>query len=253
METADIKKKIGILGGMGPEATARLFSLTIEYTQAGNDADHIPVFINNDTQIPDRTEAILGRGPSPLPALIEAASKLQNAGADLILMPCHTAHHYHSEIVSHLRIPFLNMIEEVAAEIHGFTPAIKNIGLLATTGTVRTGLFQNALSAHGLVAVIPAQPLQTMVMEAIYGPEGLKAGYKTQPKEILSKVADQLISENIHAMVTGCTEISLVLDQGDLSVPVFNSLGILARAGIRAAGYPLREPPAPDSSPTSTT
>lgn len=238
---------------MGPEATARLFYLTIEYTRAERDADHIPVFINNDTQIPDRTDAILDRGPSPLPALIEAAQKLQNAGAELILMPCHTAHHYHSEIVSHLQIPFLNMIEEVATEIRGFIPAIKNVGLLATTGTIRTGLFQNALSARGMAAVIPAPSLQARVMEAIYGPEGLKAGHKMQPKQILREVVDLLMTENIQAVVTGCTEISLVLDQGDLSVPVFNSLRILARAGILAAGYPLVEPPANGPSYSSIT
>ena len=110
------KKTIGILGGMGPEATARLFQLIIDHTQADTDEDHIPVIIHNEPRIPDRTEAILGRGPSPLPALIDAAVRLQAAGAQLILMPCHTAHHYHPDIVVHLQVPFLNMIEEVVWE-----------------------------------------------------------------------------------------------------------------------------------------
>jgi aspartate racemase len=231
------KKTIGILGGMGPEATVYLFDLIVKKTRADKDGDHIPMIIMNNPEIPDRTAAIIGEGDSPLPLLNKTARDLEMAGADFLVMPCVTAHFYYPDIEKKISIPFIHMIRETVNHLVETLPELKIFGLLATTGTLQTRLFQQGLQKVKKEVIIPDPEKQKRVMEAIYGKEGIKAGFKESPGKILSQMAAHLEKNGAQAIIAGCTEIGLVIEHLDIDPPKIKPLHILASASIKMAGY----------------
>lgn len=237
-----MKKTIGILGGMGPEATVRLFRLIVEGTKAENDQEHIPIIIYNNPKIPDRTGAITGQNESPLPALIEGSKFLEKAGADFIVMPCHTAHHYFDEIIKEIGIPFLHLQRETVKFVEKEFPVIKHVGLVATTGTVKTGLFPSVFAEGSKgIQIMEASPRsQELVMEAIYGEHGIKAGHKEEPRHLLLGVIREYKVRKAEAIIAGCTEVSLALQKEEMGLPVIEPLRIMAQKAIQEAGYPLK-------------
>ena len=236
-----MNKTIGILGGMGPEATIYLFRLIVKLTGANKDQEHIPIIVWNNPHIPDRTAAILGQGPSSLPFLIEGAVFLEKAGANLILMPCVTAHYYYKEIIKNIATPFLNLLEETANYLHQELRRVRKVGLLATDGTIQSGLFQELFEKSGVDVVIPDPGKQNLVMKALYQKDGIKAGFKDHPREMILHVLHHLLEKNVEAVIAGCTEIPLVLNQFDMPVLFLDPLRILAEKSIREAGYELKE------------
>jgi aspartate racemase len=232
-----MSKTIGILGGMGPEATIYMFRLIVKLTKVEKDQDHIPIIVFNNPKIPDRTAAIVRGGPSPLPYLVDSAIFLEKAGADFILMPCVTAHYFYKEIVKHITIPFLHLLEESLRYVKRELGHVKRIGLLATEGTVQTGLFQELFNKNGIEIVVPKKEGQNLIMKALYQKEGVKAGYKELPKKMILQVLQQLIRDKVEGVIAGCTEIPLVISQSDMETPFINPLRIVARKSIRKAGY----------------
>lgn len=230
------KKTIGILGGMGPEATSDLFRNIVLFTDAKEDPDHIQIFINNNPQIPDRTAYILKKGPSPVPALIESARQLESWGVDFIIIPCNTAHYFYDEIISVVSIPVLNMIDEAARWAKVNLPAINRFGLLSTLGTYHTGLYEKYFEKQGLKIIVPEKDCQYMTMEAVYGEKGLKAGYRKIPFTLLEKVVNHLLIKGVDAIIGGCTEISLIVAELKLKIPVLNPVIVLAKRSIEFAG-----------------
>lgn len=228
---------IGILGGMGPEATADLFKRMIRATPAEKDQDHLRVIIDSNPKIPDRTAAIIGGGPSPLPGMTRTAKNLEKAGADLIVIPCNTAHYYYEELKRSVGIPILNMVELTAQIIREKFPKVKRVGLIGTTGTVRAGIYNRALEKSGVEVIYPPEKLQDKVMEAIYS--DIKAGRILEGKEIIAKVACQLIEEGAEIIICGCTEVSSVLKSEDEPVPVVDPSQILAETAV-AVSSPRR-------------
>ncbi|MEM3542446.1 MAG: amino acid racemase [Candidatus Methanomethylicia archaeon] len=226
-------KVIGILGGLGPEATAELFIRIIKATPAKRDQDHIPIIIFNNPKIPDRTAAILYGGESPLIELIKTAQRLERAGADFIIMPCNTAHYYYDELKSSVKIPFLNMIELTAEYVAKVYPNVKFVGLLATTGTVKTGLYQKFFEKYGFKIIVPSDEDQRIVMSGIY--DGVKAGNLDLGRKLLLDIANKLIDRGSELMILGCTEVSVVIKSGDLRVPVVDPLQILAEEAVKFA------------------
>ncbi|AGT34197.1 hypothetical protein OCC_13515 [Thermococcus litoralis DSM 5473] len=150
-----MEKVIGILGGMGPLATVDLFKRIVLKTPAKKDQDHPRIIIYNNPKIPDRTAYILGKGENPLPELIDSAKKLEKWGADFIIMPCNTAHYFADEIQKAIKIPLINMIEETASYVEAL--GVKRVGILATTGTIVSGIYQKALKKRGIEALIPSE------------------------------------------------------------------------------------------------
>lgn len=232
-----MSQTIGILGGMGPEATIRMFNLIVKLTKAEKDQEHIPVVIFNNPKIPDRTLAIIEEGPSPLPTLIEGAKLLENTGASFIIMPCHTAHYYYKEIIKHISIPFLHLQEETGRYLEQKFGDLKRFGLLATTGTVKTGLFQTILNERGLEVIVPETACQETLMTSIYGKKGIKCGFKKYPRELVQKVIVHLRERDVEAIIAGCTDISLVLNREELHLPVIDPLKIIAEVAIQKSGY----------------
>ncbi len=231
------KQAIGIIGGMGPMATLDLFGKIIANTDAHTDAEHIRVYIDCHTGIPDRTQAILNGGESPVPYLWDSARKLAAMGADFLLIPCNTSHYYYTQICEGAPVPVVNMIEETAKELA--TSGVTKIGLLATDGTCRSGVYQAALAAHGIESLCPNEAEQREVMRLIY--DGVKADAPTFDTARLTAMIDRLKAEGAQRILLGCTELPLGFDRYGLSrEDTVDPALILARAAIRRAGYPVK-------------
>ena len=236
-----MKKTIGILGGMGPEATAYFFSLIIKHTAAAKDQEHVAVLIYSLPQIPERTAAILGRGPSPVPLLRKGVRTLARAGADFIVIPCITVHGFLPDIRRASPVPVLSLLEETLASVKKKNPSLKRAGLLASTGTVRSGLFARTFAKAGVQIITPLAKDQAKLMEAIFGKRGIKAGFvEGLPKRLVLGVARRLAKRGAEAIIAGCTEIPLVLRDEHIPVPLIEPMRIAAQASVVKAGYKLR-------------
>lgn len=236
------EKVIGVLGGMGPEATLSCYARILRNTRAEKDQDHLRVIIDSNAKVPDRTEAILGKGPSPVPALVQSAVGLAQAGADFIIIPCVSAHAFLDQIQSQCPIPILSMLDVVAEAVAQLTPTVKTVGLLATTGTISSGLFQKRLARGGIATLVPDEAGQKQVMRAIYDIKRLEPARSREAiTSDLVSIARTLTLGGAQAMVAGCTEIPLALSQSNLTTPYVDSLLALAHAAIRYAGGRLSE------------
>jgi aspartate racemase len=234
---------IGVLGGMGPEATNRLCALITELTPVSKDQDHIPVITFNNSLIPERVGAIAGKTKSPLPEMIRTARVLEQAGADMLLMPCNLAHYFIDEVQREIRVPLLNMIEETVKHVVARYPNVRKVGLLASTQTIKHGLYHRSFAQSQRDVLSPeASEQESKVMEAIYGPEGIKCGHKDVPRAMLMEAALKLAEAGAQLMIAGCTEVSLVLERGLLPFPVVDPMEIIARVAIEKAraGYGRR-------------
>lgn len=227
------EKVIGILGGMGPEATIDLFYKIIKLTPAEKDQDHLRIIIDNNPKIPDRIAAISGKGEDPLPALQETARNLEKAGADFIIIPCNTAHYFLPSIQESVKIPILNMIEETAKETQKRIPQLQKVGLLASIGIYETEIYHQQFKKFNIVVISPEEKDKEEVMNAIYA---VKAGdLSNEVKGNIIKIAQKLIDKEAEAIITGCTEIPLILKEGDVSVPIIDPTRILAKAAVQKA------------------
>ena len=231
------KQAIGIIGGMGPMATLDLFGKIIANTDAKTDAEHIRVYIDCHTGIPDRTQAILNGGESPVPYILESAKKLAAIGADFLLIPCNTSHYYYAQISEDAPVPVLNMIEETAKELK--RRGVSCVGLLATDGTCRSGVYQKALAACGIQALCPTDEEQAEVMGLIY--RGVKADAPAFDTTRLAAMIERLKKEGAQSILLGCTELPLGFDRYGLSrEDTVDPAEIVARVAIKRAGYAVK-------------
>ena len=233
-------KTIGILGGMGPEATLDCFGKIIKNTPAQNDQEHLRVVIDSNPKVPDRTAAIIDNGESPVPVIVSGCAALKGAGADFIIIPCVSAHFFLAEIQAQTKLPIISIFDAVAESIVRNYPGINTVGLLGTTGTIEGGLFQNRLAQERIKTIVPDSELQSEIMAAIYDIKNAESPRtRSEVTADLVAAAQSLISQKqngAQAIIAGCTEIPLALKQEDLSVPYFDSLTILSRAAIVEAG-----------------
>lgn len=227
-------KMIGVLGGMGPAATADFYQKIIRATPAKTDQEHLKVLIFSNPQVPDRTAAIRGEGPDPLPVLVAGAEVLARGGADFITIPCVTAHHYYEALQRAVSVPILHLIGEAVTAVVNEYPGFHCLGLLATTGTLQSRLFEPYFEPRGFSIVTPDAAVQaSAVMEAIYA---IKHGEPLErSRRLIREAADHLRARGAEAIVAGCTEVPLILQDGDLPVPVIDPTWILAQAAVRRA------------------
>lgn len=226
------KRILGIFGGMGPEATANLYLLIVKLTPAAKDQDHIPTLIYSLPQVPDRMTAIKKKDKSIIPYLKEGVIRLEKAGASFIAIPCNTVHYFYDDMQQVVNIPIIHMIRETALEVTIKYPNIKTVGLLATTGTLQSGLYEKELKAKGLKVVIPDEKIEeNNVMKAIYG---IKSGMDRKACEDLLAVAgDNVEKKGAEVIVLGCTEIPLAFNPERAHVPVVNATKVLAQRAIK--------------------
>lgn len=173
-----MEKTIGILGGMGPEANAYFYELIIKNTKARKDQEHIRTIIYANPEVPARTDAIMEGGESPLPYLVEGVRILKGMGADFIVMPCVTAHYWLPEILAQERVSFLSLLDEAILYGQRKIPGLKKAGLISSTGTLKSRLFHDAFEKKGVEVIAPNEEEQGLVMEAIFGEKGIKAGFE---------------------------------------------------------------------------
>lgn len=226
----------GIIGGLGPMATAYLLELIIDMTDAKTDQEHLDAIIFNRPSVPDRTAYILDHSkPSPVPPMIDMAKKLEALGVCAIGTPCVTAHSFHEELQRSVNVPFINMVQETAAYLKN--AGCQKAGIMATTGTVHNGLFQRALSESGLAYALPDDAMQQYVMSLIY--DCVKAG-EPADMEKFRTVSDALRKEGCDAIILGCTELSIIKRDNEIGSGYLDALEVLAHAAILACGKNIK-------------
>ena len=228
-----MSRTVGVIGGMGPAATLDFCGRVLALTPASADQDHLRLIVDNNPHVPDRNKAIAGQGPSPAPVLAAMARGLKGAGADLLVMPCNTAHAFAAEVRAATDLPFIDIIETTAAAALAAMPGLRRAGVLGAAGCLDAGLYQAAFRARGVEALVPTGGLRERFMTLLYA---IKTGH-TGPKATaeMAAIAGVLVDQGAEAIIAGCTEVPLVLGAGDLAVPLVNSTDALALATIAAA------------------
>ena len=231
-------RTIGILGGMGPLATVDLFRRIVEMADSPNDQGHPRVLIDSNTNISHRTAAILNGGAAPLPEMVRSALLLERGGADVLIMCCYTPHNFSPEICRFVHLPFLNMLEETAKA--ALDKGFKSVGLLATDGTIRSGVYAREFEHHGIELLTPGPEGQKALMEMIYS--GVKAGKTTWPTEAVAQVLSDLAGRGARAAVLGCTELPLAFENYRIEspLPLLDPTAILAKSALMAVGSKIR-------------
>jgi aspartate racemase len=227
-------KCVGVLGGLGPAATADFFSKVVMATPAAADQDHLHIIIDNNPKVPNRNEAVAGTGVSPAPVLAEMASRLETAGADFLVMVCNAAHAFQDAITDAVSVPFVSIIEETSDAVKTQVPAGAKVGVLASSGCLGTDLYQDALAARGLHALVPEAATKDAFMRLLYR---IKAGDDDvrAVRVDMCQLAEHFIDQGAQAIIAGCTEVPLVLSSNDLSVPLINSTDVLVARTIAYA------------------
>lgn len=225
------RKIAGVLGGMGPDATVDFMAKVIALTPAGKDQDHVHMIVDHNPAVPNRQTAILGDGEDPGPALAAMAGRLERAGADFLVIPCNTAYVFRDAVRNNTQIPLISIIDVTVAAVleHG----AKRVGVLATDGCLRSGVYQDALAAAGLERVLPDDDEIDALMVLV---NRIKAGDKSDDVSAgVRKLAGALQERGAAAIIAGCTEIPLVLDDASIDIPLISSTQVLARETVRYA------------------
>jgi len=224
------QKILGVVGGVGPSATVDFMDKIIRHTPASRDQDHIRMIVDHDPTIPDRTAYLLGEGADPTASILAACKRLEAYGADLIAIPCNTAHAFVEPIQRDLTIPIINMLLETAQCVEDQHGGVKTIGLLATNGTLKSRIYHDLIEQMGRTVVVPDEVHQCLVMKAIYA---VKAGNTegTNLEEFRLALA-HVINAGAELVILGCTELPLLsarIEMNRESIPVLDPGEILAR------------------------
>ena len=218
---------------MAPLSTEDLYHKIILATPAQRDQDHLHVIIEADPSVPDRSSFLRGNGPDPLPALTRGARRLADAGADFIAIPCNTAHAFLPELRTRVAVPFLAMVAETAERVRADYPQARRVGILATEGTIATGLYHATLRARGLEPLQPDEAGQRLVSAAIEAVKGGDTG--PEPGAWLVEAGEALIAAGAEVLLAACTELPLVLTPAMVPVPLLDPTQVLAEAAVREA------------------
>ena len=233
-EVKNKEKVVGIIGGMGPEATVDLMHRIIHLTPVTDDIDHIHVLVDNNPKIPSRIKALIeGNGEDPAPCMIKMAQGLEEQGADFLAMPCNTAHHYYSRIAEAVNVPFMNMVELTADHVKSAQPNIKKIGLLASSALQIIHLYEPWFAKHNVEVMYPAPEHQEKVMAFI---RSVKANKQTAEQLVdYHRAAEDLAAQGAEGLIIACTELSVVGDQLRTELPTYDASDLLAKSIVSEA------------------
>lgn len=225
-------KKLGVIGGLGPMATVYFLQLVTQMSQAETDQEHMEILLHSNPRIPDRTDYILGQSrESPLPMMAQAGRGLVGQGAELIAIPCVTAHYFRPQLEEMLQVPVIDAPKETALYLK--EAGVSRVGIMATDGTVSCGLVQKVLAEQKMECILPDSICQAMVMSLIY--EDLKAGKPADLKK-LEAVSGQLFREGAEVVLLACTELSLVKRDFTMGKGYLDVLEVLARRAVISCG-----------------
>ena len=231
--------RLGVLGGMGPQATNTFYQFVIDRTDARSDQEHVNALILSDSEMPDRTSAILGSEKdreAVYRRLLADARLLEGAGCTCIAVPCNTSHFFLDRVQEQIGVPILHMIRETARLLT--SRGLKRPGVLATDGTIQTELYQKEFSAAGIEAVIPSPEAQKLVMSLIY--DDVKAGRDGDPQKFAA-VHQDLLAQGCDCGVLACTELSVFADKHHLPPFYTDAMAVLAERSVQACHKPLRD------------
>ena len=223
---------LGVIGGMGPAATADFFAKLIEETPAACDEDHIPTLIVSDPRLPGRPAAILEDGPSPLPALLAIRGKLLAAGATMLAMPCNTAHYWYDDLARDCPVPFVSIVEASCDAVATIAKPGSPIGLIGTRATLAAGIFDRQLQARGYSVLLPdAAELAEVILPSI---GRVKQGKAQEAGRLLAPAVQALLDRGAAAVILACTETPVALDAigSPLRAHCVDSNRALARACV---------------------
>ncbi len=230
------KKILGVIGGLGPLATAHFMELVTNMTDAATDQEHLEMIIYSAPSIPDRTGYILDNSrPSPLPPMIAIGEKLTRQGADHIAIPCMTAHHFHEELSAGISTPIINGIGETVRHLK--ENGITRVGIMATDGTIRTGLFRRELKKQGMEPIVPSPERQNDVMHLIY--RNIKAN-KPAEMDRFHAIRRELQEKGAQAIILGCTELSLIKRDEAIGPGFIDAMEVLAQQSVIRCGGTLK-------------
>lgn len=228
---------LGVIGGLGPIATAHFLELVINMTQADTDQQHLEMIIYNTPTIPDRTAHILDNtAPSPLPRMLAVGKALAQQGVGRIAIPCVTAHYFFSQLESGIPVPLINGVQETVRHLR--ENGIRKVGIMATDGTVRSGIFHRELEKQGLEPIVPHPEAQKHVMHIIFN--NVKAGVPAEMDRFLAAAQD-LKDQGAEAVILGCTELSLVKRDHAIGAGFLDAMEVLAQQAVICCGKPLKE------------
>ncbi len=220
---------VGVLGGMGPEATVDFMSKLISFTPGDDDQDHIRLLVDQNPTVPNRQDALLRGGINPGPVLADMARGLEAGGCDFLVMPCNTAHAFQDDIKAAVDIPFVSIID---ATLDAAKDA-KCVGVIATTGCIRAAIYQPVLESRGMDYVLPSDAEVDELTQLSFE---VKSGNKSDKiRADMRRLAETLIERGADLIVSGCTEFPLVLAADDLAVPLLSSTDELVRKTIAIA------------------
>ena len=225
-------KKLGIIGGLGPMATALFMKMVVEMTDARSDQEHIEMIVYNCPKIPDRTDYILGKSvQDPAPWLIHLGEKLVEEGAELIAIPCITTSYFYEELAAAIDVPIINIVQETCSYL-----TERNIhcaGLLATSGTIASGLFQQAFAAAGCTLVLPDAITQEDVMHVIY--DNVKANCPIDMPRF-ERASKYLRDAEAQVILLGCTELSVVRENYNIGTGYLDVMQLMAKCAVEYCG-----------------
>ena len=223
---------LGILGGLGPMATVYFYDMLVRHTKATCDQDHLDVIISSRASTPDRTSYILGQSTeNPFDIMARDAQRLVTFGADVLAIPCNTAHYFYDRLNETISVPILNMVEETVLEAKA--RGCCRVGILATSGTVQTGTYSRMCERHGLEFVCPDESRQQDLMNVIYG--DIKQGKRPDMARFFA-VADSLKRQGCTRVILGCTELSIIKKDEKLDAFYLDSMSVLAKNAITTFG-----------------
>ena len=226
-------KRLGILGGMGPAASAEFMVRLVAQTPAEKDQDHIPTILWSDPTVPDRSTSLLKNDDKPLPYLLDGIRGLFSAGCNLIVIPCNTAHFWYSELArQNPRVTIIHIVDSVADALRDVNVVNSTIGLMGTQATIELGLYQYKLNKQGWNCIVPSKDeMDTLVQPAI---DLIKANRIDEAHPMLMTVIHSLIAKGAKAVVLGCTEIPLAIKEGTVqNIPTINSIDSLVKSAIK--------------------
>lgn len=224
-------KKLGIIGGLGPMATAYFFELIVEMTKAEKDQQHIEILLHNCPSVPDRTEYILGRSTeSPLEKMAEIGRELAKQ-VDVLAIPCITAHYFHQELQEKIGMPLIHGVRETALYLK--ERKIQSVGVMATDATVETDIFGRELAQYGIQTVYPDKENQKQTMYLIY--ENVKAG-RPLDGELFRKIKEHMFANGVEVVLLGCTELSMFKKQDMAGAGVLDVVEVLAKCCVEQCG-----------------
>ena len=231
--------RLGVLGGMGPQATNTFYQFVIDRTDARCDQEHVNALILSDSAMPDRTAAILGTEEARravFDRLLADARLLEGAGCTVIAVPCNTSHFFLDRVQEQVGVPILHMIRETARLLAD--QGRRRPGILATDGTIQTGLYQREFAAAGIQAAVPTPEAQKLVMSLIY--DDVKAGRDCDPEKFAAIHRD-LEAQGCDCGVLACTELSVFADKHHLPPFYVDAMAVLAERAVQACRRPLRQ------------